>query len=241
MNLRFRLLVPAIFVVLTAAGPPACAAQEEDPADLRRRMVEEQLRERDIQDTLVLDAMESVPRHRFVPEAYRDRAHADRPLPIPEGQTISQPYIVALMSQLAQVRPGEKVLEVGTGSGYQAAVLAEMGARVYTIEIVERLARTARQRLGRLGYDRVAVRHGDGYRGWPEEAPFDAIVVTAAPEELPDPLVEQLAPGGRLVAPVGPRNRTQYLTLVEKSADGETTRRRLTPVRFVPMVREPAR
>jgi len=202
-------------------------------------MVREQLAARDIADPRVLRAMEAVPRHAFVPEELRDRAYADGPLPIGHGQTISQPYIVALMTQVAEVEPGRKVLEVGTGSGYQAAVLAELGARVFTIEIVEGLARTAADRLRRLAYEEVHVRHGDGYRGWPSEAPFDAIVVTAAPDEIPDALVDQLAPGGRMVVPVGPRFGIQHLTVVEKSEDGRTTERSLLPVRFVPMVREP--
>jgi len=202
-------------------------------------MVREQLAARDIADPRVLRAMEAVPRHAFVPEELRDRAYADGPLPIGHGQTISQPYIVALMTQVAEVEPGRKVLEVGTGSGYQAAVLAELGARVFTIEIVEGLARTAADRLRRLAYEEVHVRHGDGYRGWPSEAPFDAIVVTAAPDDIPDALVDQLAPGGRMVVPVGPRFGIQHLTVVEKSEDGRTTERSLLPVRFVPMVREP--
>lgn len=228
------LLVPIV------TGTSVCAAQEPDFDELRRRMVDRQLRDRDIRDTLVLRAMGRVPRHRFVPAALEAGAYRDRPLPIGQGQTISQPYIVALMTQLAQVRPGERVLEVGTGSGYQAAVLAEIGARVYTVEIVEELARTARRRLEALGYGGVEVRHGDGYRGWPDRAPFDAVLVTAAPEQMPAALLEQLAPGGRLVAPVGPTGGIQRLTVVEKSPDGETTTRRLAPVRFVPMVRDTA-
>lgn len=222
-----------------AADRAPLSAQEGERAAERRQMVRAQLAGRDITDTLVLRAMEAVPRHEFVPDGLAARAYEDRPLPIGHGQTISQPYIVAFMTQTAEVRPGETVLEVGTGSAYQAAVLAEIGARVYTIEIVGELARTARQRLERLGYHDVHVRHGDGYRGWPEQAPFDAVVVTAAPEEIPGALVEQLAPGGKMVVPVGPRLGTQYLTVVEKSPDGSTTTRRLLPVRFVPMVHEP--
>ncbi|NIP59711.1 MAG: protein-L-isoaspartate(D-aspartate) O-methyltransferase [Gemmatimonadetes bacterium] len=229
----------AIAVPLPGPGPATLAAQEAERADERRRMVRTQLAARDITDPRVLEAMEAVPRHEFVPAEFRERAYDDRPLPIGQGQTISQPYIVAFMTQVADVEPEEKVLEVGTGSGYQAAVLAELGARVFTIEIVEELARTAAVRLDRLGYENVEVRHGDGYRGWPEEAPFDAIVVTAAPEEIPDALVEQLAPGGRMVVPVGPRWAAQQLMLVEKSEDGAATARSILPVRFVPMVREP--
>ncbi len=229
----------AIAVPLPGPGPATLAAQEAERADERRRMVRTQLAARDITDPRVLEAMEAVPRHEFVPAEFRERAYDDRPLPIGQGQTISQPYIVAFMTQVADVEPEEKVLEVGTGSGYQAAVLAELGARVFTIEIVEELARTAAVRLDRLGYENVEVRHGDGYRGWPEEAPFGAIVVTAAPEEIPDALVEQLAPGGRMVVPVGPRWAAQQLMLVEKSEDGAATARSILPVRFVPMVREP--
>ena len=240
MTARCRRLASLLLLPLVV-GPSACLAQQEpDFEERRRRMVEEHLRSRDIRDTLVLEAMAEVPRHRFVPEGWAVRAYEDRPLPIGREQTISQPYIVALMTQLARVRPADRVLEVGTGSGYQAAVLAEIGARVYTIEIVGELARTARRRLERLGYEGVEVRHGDGYRGWPEAAPFDAVIVTAAPEEMPDALVEQLAPGGRLVAPVGPVGGVQRLTVVEKSPDGETTTRSVAPVRFVPMVRDTA-
>ncbi|MFW6049655.1 MAG: protein-L-isoaspartate(D-aspartate) O-methyltransferase [Myxococcota bacterium] len=200
--------------------------------DARRRMVERQLRARDITDARVLRAMATVPRHRFVPEGERGAAYEDRPLSIGHDQTISQPYIVALMTQLAQVGEGDDVLEIGTGSGYQAAVLAELGAEVYSIEIVEPLGRQARKRLARLGYDGVHVRVGDGYAGWPEEAPFDAIVVTAAPPAIPDPLREQLAEGGRMVVPVG--EAWQELRVLEKKG-GELSERRTIPVRFVPM------
>ena len=197
----------------------------------RQRMVQLQIAERGVRDERVLAALRKVPRHGFVLGPYTDEAYEDYPLPIEAGQTISQPYIVAVMSELAQVRPGEKVLEVGTGSGFQAAVLAAMGARVYSIEIVEQLATSARKRLQRLGYD-VQVRHGDGYAGWPEAAPFDAIVVTAAPPEIPAPLRAQLAVGGRLVAPVG--EGTQDLLVLTRTADGYQEQKVL-PVRFVPM------
>jgi protein-L-isoaspartate(D-aspartate) O-methyltransferase len=216
-----------------------CAAQDERTLDeARRRMVEEQLVRRDIEDPKVLAAMGRVPRHRFVPEALQFRAYADHPLPIGSGQTISQPYIVALMTQLAELEPDDTVLEIGTGSGYQAAVLAEIARQVYTIEIVPELAETAKARLAELGYRNVTARTGDGYAGWKEAAPFDAILVTAAPPEVPPPLVEQLAPGGILVIPVGPQSRTQRLLRIEKSADGSTTTREVIPVIFVPLVRE---
>jgi len=183
----------------------------------------------------VLRAMGAVPRHELVPEGLRDRAYEDGPLPIGEGQTISQPYIVAAMSQALALSPGERVLEIGTGSGYQAAVLAELGAEVYSIELVPELAERARRDLDRLGYQRVVTRQGDGYRGWPEHAPFDAIVVTAAPESVPEALIAQLAVGGRMVVPVG--KWTQDLVLLRKQAEG-VSREVLMPVRFVPMVGE---
>ena len=186
-----------------------------------------------IQDAEVLSAMRAVPRHRFVPEHIRIWAYADGPLPIGEGQTISQPYIVALMTELAQVQRGENVLEIGTGSGYQAAVLAQLTDRVFSIEILEPLARQAEQTLRSLGLTMVRIRVGDGYLGWPEEAPFDAIIVTAAPPRIPQPLVKQLAIGGRLVAPVG--EGYQELVVVTKTSEG-LQQETIIPVRFVPMV-----
>ena len=195
----------------------------------------EQIAARGVSDPRVLAAMRRVPRHEFVPAELRAHAYEDHPLPIGEGQTISQPYIVALMTELASVRSGSRVLEVGTGSGYQAAVLAEAGAEVWSIEIVESLARSAAERLKRLGYKSVHVRQGDGYRGWPEQAPFDAIVVTAAPPEIPLALKQQLAQGGRLVIPVG--DSFQDLLVVTRTADGFATRS-VAPVRFVPMTGE---
>jgi len=185
----------------------------------------------------VLDVMAQVPRHELVPREARAAAYLDTPLPIGDGQTISQPYIVALMTELADVQPNEKVLEVGTGSGYQAAVLSGLAANVYTIEIVERLGRTAAAALARLGYRNVEVKIGDGYKGWREHAPFDAIVVTAAPKEIPAALVEQLAPGGKLVAPVGGSSFEQQLTVLEKDREGKISKREVLPVRFVPLVR----
>jgi protein-L-isoaspartate(D-aspartate) O-methyltransferase len=185
----------------------------------------------------VLAAIGRVPRHRFVPEALAGSAYRDRPLPIGAGQTISQPFIVALMTDLVEPAPGMRVLEVGTGSGYQAAVLAECVAHVYSIEIVEALGLKARALLSDLGYRNVDVRIGDGYAGWPDAAPFDAIVVTAAPEHVPQPLVDQLAPGGRMVIPVGATGETQNLLVITKGADGKAVTRRVLPVRFVPLTR----
>ena len=183
----------------------------------------------------VMDAIGRVLRHEFVPGEIESSAYANRPLPIGHGQTISQPYIVALMTHLLEVGAGARVLEIGTGSGYQAAVLAEMGTTVHTIEIVEPLARQAERRLARLGYDGVETRLGDGYYGWPEAAPFDAIIVTAAAGHVPPPLVEQLAPGGVLVIPVGEPFAVQLLLLVRRQENGEVSVRQILPVRFVPL------
>ena len=185
--------------------------------------------------TPVIEAMGRVPRHHFVPEPVRGAAYEDRPLPIGYGQTISQPYIVALMSDLLSVRPGDRVLEVGTGSGYQAAVLAELGAHTYTIEIIPELGRAAAELLDRLGYAAVATRLGDGYDGWEARGPFDAIVVTAAASHIPPPLVRQLKTGGRMVIPVGDPFTVQQLMLVTKRDDGSTQTQQLLPVRFVPL------
>ncbi|NOZ04713.1 MAG: protein-L-isoaspartate(D-aspartate) O-methyltransferase [FCB group bacterium] len=205
---------------------------------LRERMVERQIVARGVQDTSVLAAMKSVPRHLFVPEDLRSAAYSDRPLPIGYGQTISQPYIVAYMTELLEVNPEHKVLEIGTGSGYQAAVLSRLAREVYTIEIIPELGNAAAERLRELGYDNVTVRIGDGYQGWPEEAPFDRIIVTAAPEQIPPKLVEQLKPGGRMVIPTGPQWWGQDLLVVEKREDGSIKTINTIPVRFVPMVKE---
>ncbi|RKY64104.1 MAG: protein-L-isoaspartate O-methyltransferase [Candidatus Latescibacterota bacterium] len=216
----------------------ACRGGTEDYARARERMVEEQIEARGIKDSLVLAAMRKVPRHLFVPERYRSEAYADHPLPIGYGQTISQPYIVAYMTEALRLKGGEKVLEIGTGSGYQAAVLAEIADSVFTIEIIPELAESARERLRRLGYKNIFVLCGDGYRGWPEHAPFDAIIVTAAPDHIPGPLVEQLKVGGRMVIPVG--SVYQELFLVVKTERG-VEKRSLLPVRFVPMTGEAQR
>lgn len=190
-------------------------------------------------DADVMKAIATVPRHEFVPEAFAEQAYDNRPLPIGEGQTISQPYIVALMTDLARVNASSVVLEIGTGSGYQAAVLGEIAARVCTIEIIESLGRTAAATLHRLGYDNVTVKVGDGYAGWPEHAPFDAIVVTAAPEQVPQPLLDQLKAGGRLVVPVGEQGASQSLQVIEKDNTGKLTTVDVLPVMFVPFTRQP--
>jgi protein-L-isoaspartate(D-aspartate) O-methyltransferase len=205
----------------------------------RDAMVDDTIVGRGVRDERVIAAMRAVPRHLMVPAHHRDRAYGDHPLPIGHDQTISQPYIVAAMTEAAAVAPGERVLEVGTGSGYQAAVLAEIGADVYSIEIVEPLGRATATLLGELGYDKIKLRIGDGYRGWPEAAPFDAIIVTAAPPAVPQPLIDQLAIGGRLVIPVGEdRQRLDVITRVDRD---KTSTESLFPVRFVPMTGEAQR
>jgi protein-L-isoaspartate(D-aspartate) O-methyltransferase len=203
----------------------------------RQRMIESQLRARGIADPRVLEAMRKVPRHLFVPEEYRWRAYDDSPLPIGHDQTISQPYIVGYMSEALELRPTDRVLEIGTGSGYQAAILGELAAQVYTIEIVPELAERARTALEAAGYRNVQVRHGDGYLGWPDAAPFDRIIVTAAPDKVPQALIDQLAVGGIMVVPVGGVYDDQVMTILRKTEKGVITRETL-PVRFVPMIKK---
>lgn len=190
-----------------------------------------------INDTRVIEAMKTVPRHRFVPTSVRDQAYRNKPLPIGHGQTISQPFIVGLMTELLDPDTGARILEIGTGSGYQAAVLSEVDASVYSIEIIPELADSARDDLSEAGYDDVTVKQGDGYFGWKEYAPFDGIIVTAAPSSIPPPLMNQLKPGGRLVIPVGPQFRRQQLMTVTKQEDGTFKKRSVMPVRFVPFRR----
>lgn len=237
--------VLAMAGALAPAGESTIQAQAQDSFEpQRKRMVEEiaalarETRRETGRASLaerVMEAMAKVPRHEFVPSTERRNAYANRPLPIGMGQTISQPFIVALMTDFMEVRPGDRVLEIGTGSGYQAAVLAELAGTVYTVEIVESLAREAQERLRRLGYRNVVTRIGDGYLGWPEQAQFDAIMVTAAPRDVPQPLLDQLKPGGRLVVPVGGQSAGQSLLLMEKQSDGTVTRRTVLAVRFVPL------
>ncbi len=211
-------------------------AQADPQAAARRRMVDEQIRARGVRSRRVLDAMTRVPRHLFVPADSRARAYDDTPLPIGQGQTISQPYIVAYMTEELDLSADHRVLEIGTGSGYQAAVLAELVKQVWSVEIVPELAERARRTLADTGYRNVEIRAGNGYLGWPEHAPFDRIIVTAAPPEIPQALVEQLAVGGRMIVPVG--TLLQELVLLTKNARGVTEKRTI-PVRFVPMVNEP--
>ena len=203
----------------------------------RQQMVWNQIRARGVSDEAVLAAMETAPRHEFVPAKYLEQAYADHPLPIGYGQTISQPFIVAWMTELLEIESGDKVLEIGTGSAYQAAVLAEITDQVYTLEIIEELEKSAEERLKMLGYTNVKVRHADGYFGWEEHAPYDAIIVTCAPDHIPQPLIQQLKDGGRLVVPVGPPGGYQSLWLITKQGDQVLTRN-LGGVRFVPLTGE---
>lgn len=233
-----------VFLFATAFLVSCSSPKREDPtaiertdqyAEAREAMVKSQLLTRDVTDARVLEAMARVPRHEFVPTGHRSLAYQDQPLPIGQGQTISQPYIVAIMTQLAKLDAGSRVLEIGTGSGYQAAILAEVAGEVYSIEIVEPLAQRAEKTLRRLGYDKIKLRTGDGYAGWPTAAPFDAIIVTAAPPRVPEPLRMQLRDGGRLVVPVG--DRYQELLVITRAGDSFVERKEF-PVRFVPMTGE---
>ncbi|MBD3296641.1 MAG: protein-L-isoaspartate(D-aspartate) O-methyltransferase, partial [Candidatus Omnitrophica bacterium] len=226
MHVRTTVLV--IISILFSGGLSSYAL---DQKVAREEMVERQIRARGVDDSDVLRAMTEVRRHFFVPDQYSERAYDDTPLPIGFGQTISQPYVVAYMTAAAGVRPTDRVLEIGTGSGYQAAVLAELAEEVYTIERIEALAENAEKRLRMLGYDNIHVRWGDGYKGWPEKAPFDVIIVTAAPPDVPEKLKEQLAEGGRMVVPVG--SFFQELYLLRKTGKG-IEKKKLFPVRFVP-------
>lgn len=234
-----RLVLIALFVIFIQISPFSTADSEEIEeskyAGLREDMVKTQIEARDVKDKRVLRAMRKVERHKFVPKQLRLLAYTDRPLPIGEGQTISQPYIVALMTELLELEGGEKVLEIGTGSGYQAAILAELCAHVYTIEILEPLAKNAKALLQKLGYENITVKCGDGFLGWEEYAPFDAIIVTCAPPDVPPPLFGQLKEGGRMVIPVG--EFFQELRLIEKK-DGKAITQDIIPVRFVPMLRK---
>ena len=241
---RLILTLPPILVLACVKPdrPPRNEQEQADLADtarlvtLRLEMVRSQIEARGIRDTAVLRAVQTVPRHRFVPEEFAALAYTDQPLPIGHGQTISQPYIVAFMAEAADIEHGDRVLEIGTGSGYGAAVLAELAGAVYTIEIIPALAEQARQTLKLMRYDSVHVLAGNGWLGWPEHAPYDAVVVTAAPDEIPKALLDQLSLGGRLVIPVG--DRIQTLRVLRKTKDGLREEASL-PVQFVPMVRQP--
>jgi protein-L-isoaspartate(D-aspartate) O-methyltransferase len=243
MTTRFVLLTTLLLAGWLAA-PPASGDSDKDYALQRQQLVQtvaEHVREtsdylgRETLDPRVTAALAGVPRHEFVPERLRDHAYDNRPLPIGHSQTISQPYIVAIMTDLLDLGPQDRVLEIGTGSGYQAAILATLIPQVYSIEIIEPLGEAARERLARLDFDNVQVRIGDGYYGWQEHAPFDAIVVTAAASHVPPPLIQQLKPGGRMIIPVGSHFMTQQLLLVTKSVKGEVRTRQILPVAFVPL------
>ena len=226
-------LLPLLVLMATAAV--ACVGgwvSNENYEEQRQKMVREQILSRGIKDQRVLNAMRQVPRHLFVSPEIAGMAYEDRPLPIGHGQTISQPYIVALMTELAQLAAQDRVLEIGTGSGYQAAILSRLAAQIYTIEYFEPLGLEARRRLKDLHYENVEVRVGDGYQGWPEHQPFDAILVTAAIERVPQPLLDQLKPGGRLVIPLGTESESQSLVVVEKDRQGHIRQRDVIPVRF---------
>jgi len=231
-------LLGAVLLGVTWAFIPLDGSQEDRYAELRDRMVRTSIEAQGIRDSLTLHAMRTVPRHEFVLPEYVDRAYGDYPLPLTHGQTISQPYIVAYMTEMLEPRAGMKALEVGTGSGYQAAVLAATGADVFTVEIIGALATSATDKFRRLGLDGVQTRHADGFFGWEEEAPFDAIIVTAAAGFIPPPLIEQLKPTGRMVIPVGSVYGIQNLILVEKTEKGEVRTETLIPVRFVPFLRD---
>jgi protein-L-isoaspartate(D-aspartate) O-methyltransferase len=221
-------------VVSSAITATASAQKADQFAAARQQMIERDLKGRDITNPAVLKAMEDVPRHRFVPSGMQDQAYADCPLPIGHGQTISQPYVVAFMTQMLEVRPDDKILEIGTGCGYQAAVLARLAQQVYTIEIVKPLADEARKLLTELGYKNIFIKAGDGFEGWSEHAPFNKIILTCAVEEIPPALIEQLKEGGRIIAPIGATYELQQLVIATKKA-GTLTYRQVLPVRFVPM------
>ena len=226
-----------VLCILVFSLPQTIPALEpDDYTRLREHMVKQQIMARGVEDPRVLEAMRKVPRHLFVPEKYRAFSYRDHPLPIGQGQTISQPYIVAFMTEALDLKPDEKVLEIGTGSGYQAAILAELVKEVYTIEIVEKLGKRARQTLEMLGYKNIHVKIGDGYKGWPEKAPFDAVIVTCAPERIPEALVQQLNDGGRMIIPVGRAGAIQELIRAVKKK-GKLKTKEVMRVRFVPMVK----
>ena len=236
-----------LILVVSICLQPESGKASDDFRESRKQMI--RLIEADVRQTSeylkqstlderVLDAMARVPRHEFVPEHLKNLAYQNRPLPIGHGQTISQPYIVAIMTDLLDIQPGHRILEIGTGSGYQAAVLAELDAKVWSIEIIQALGKEAHTRLQGLGYDMIELRVGDGYYGWPEQTAFDAIIVTAAASHIPPPLLRQLKPGGKMIIPVGSRFSTQELILVTRSADDQFITRQILPVRFVPFTRE---
>lgn len=237
-QISIHLLSMTFSLIILLVTAESGKGQATDPyRSQRNEMVLTQIAARGISDQAVLNALRNVPRHEFVPFEYRRFAYADQPLPIGEGQTISQPYMVAYMTEVLKIKPGEKVLEIGTGSGYQAAILAEVKADVYSIEVIESLAIRAKNTLENLEYKNVFLKTGDGYQGWIEHAPYDAIMVTCSPTSIPEALREQLAEGGRMIIPVGPQNNVQYLYLLEKRK-AKIRQQGVMPVRFVPMIDE---
>ena len=229
LYLLFMITIPILPLMV-------CAQLNENYTLQRQRMVEYQIKARGVRDVRVLEAMMKVPRHLFVPPSYRANSYDDSPMPIGEGQTISQPYIVAFMTESLELKENDRVLEIGTGSGYQAAVLAELAAEVYTIELLPNLGKRAGELLEDIGYDNIHVKIGDGYKGWPKKAPFDAVIVTAAPQDIPPALIEQLKEGGRMIIPVGPVGGVQNLIRGVKKS-GKLKTKDVLPVRFVPMVK----
>lgn len=230
-----RALVPLLLALTVGVAFAQAPAPLDQYGSRRLMMVRDQIEARGVKNPELLVVMRTVPRELFVPEGFRPQAYADQPVPIGFGQTISQPFIVALMTELLDPKKGHRVLEIGTGSGYQAAILSRLAREIYSIEIVPELAHSAAKTLSSLGFRNVTVREGDGYRGWPEKAPFDRIILTAAPPEIPQVLLDELKPEGRLIAPVGVE--VQNLVVVQKSADGKTTTQTVLPVRFVPMIK----
>ena len=236
-TVMYRIFIPLVIITMYIFPDNMYADKESDYDSRREHMVKRQIKARGIRDLRVLDAMQRVPRHLFVPEQQRSQAYIDSPLPIGQGQTISQPYIVAYMTEQLMLDGSEKVLEIGTGSGYQAAVLGELAREVYSVEIIPDLGNRARSTLSELGYDNIHICIGDGFQGWEEHAPYDAVIVTAAPENIPSALIDQLAEGGRMIIPVGPTGGIQELVLGVKEK-GTFTRKDVLSVRFVPMVRD---
>ena len=239
-----RIIVFCLFILIILLATPGTLDPAEHYEELRRNLIKQIIDDvrstsrylkKTTLDEQVLNAMSDVPRHLFVPKAYRQHAYENRPLPIGEGQTISQPYIVAIMTDLLSIKPADVILEIGTGSGYQAAILAKLASQVYTIEIIKTLQRSAAERLTSQGYNNITTKLGDGYYGWQDYAPFDAIMVTAVAGQIPPPLIKQLKPGGKMVIPVGGAFMTQYLMLVEKNINSTISTRQILPVRFVPL------
>lgn len=239
-DLFYNEMISAIVISVLFSFCSMLIEQSASFSEKRKEMVKTQLKARGISSEKVLNAFLTVPRHSFVPDEYLRFSYSDQPLPIGEGQTISQPYIVAFMTEVLGIKPGDKILEIGTGSGYQAAILSEMGAEVFSVELIKSLAENAKRKLTDLGYSAIHLKTGDGYLGWPEYAPFDGIVVTCSPTEIPEPLKQQLDEGGRMIIPVGEQFHVQYLCLLEKK-NGKILQKNILPVRFVPMVNEKGR